>query len=522
MRGLYLDVPRAQERVRALGARLGVRPTIAEIRDGARSILINHHPLVWPEGPIYQGQGILAAASGWLVYDREVGALGKMAEAFAAAMRSGGVFTSLDRLTGGAFLVYLRIDDREFLVTDPFGLHPHYGFEGDRLSRIAPVPSFLDEGPSPRPELASMLERQGHLFGNLTAYEGIVRLDPGSIITREDVTPYFDYWKEEGDLTDLLPTLRTVIDLFAGRPKILPLSGGLDSRLLLAAGRFDKGYTFGPAATGDRPVARRFSGHFSEYREFSLLDIPHSEEMCEASGSMFAGVWATAKTPLLGVYRHLHDLWGGDYLFCSGYAGDVLQRGTWLTSGGIQGSLAKLLPALTLRGFDPYRLLRRRYAKLSDREFDWVAAAFDQFLGSTGSNAMKRVVLFEILYGRGSRFIHNGTILASQYFPAFEPFFFPQVFWNLFPKPEDDKLNYRVLKEIWESVPKEFSDVITYSGYKPIWNSHRSRAAMLATKALAKAGVYRRAKAYDSEIPNIRWEPRPKANAREPIGDERN
>jgi len=513
MKGLYLDVPGAEERVRALSALLGVQPTLARIQEGGRSILIDYHPLVWPEGPIYRGRGILAAASGWLVHDREVGALGKLAEAFAAALRSGEVPTSLDRLTGGAFLVYLRIDDREFLVTDPFGLHPHYGLEEDRFSRVAPVPSLLAQGSPPRPDLASMLERQVHLFGNLTAYEGIVRLDPGSILTRESVTPYFDYWKEEGDLADLLPTLRAVIDLFGDRPKLLPLSGGLDSRLLLAAGRFDKGYTFGPAETGDRPVARRFAGHFTEYREFSLLDIPYPEEMAEASASMFAGVWSLPRTPLLGIYRHVHDLWGSDLLFCSGYAGDVLQRGTWLTSGGVQGSLAKLFPALTLRGFDPYRLLRRRYARLTAKEFDQVAAAYDHFMGSKGGDIMKRVVLFEILYGRGSRFIHNGTILAGQFFPAFEPFFFPQVFWNLFPKPEHDKLNYRVLKEIWRSVPREFSDVITYSGYKPTWNGHRSRATMLATKALAKAGVYHRARAYDSEIPSIRWEPRSRPEA---------
>lgn len=508
MKGLFLNVAGAERAIERLDQLLGTRARIARAsRAAVGEIVVNYHPVAWPDGPIVDdaGANVFAAATGWFSFRGRIGDLRAFARAFAEARTRGERERVLAEIDAGAFVMLIDAAGDPAIITDPFGVHPHY-FADAPLSRIAPSPHFLKEGRATLPGPAAILRAKNHLFGNLTAYEGIERLEPGSVITRSGAARYFRYESALDDVRKLPATISAALAPFAGAKTILPISGGLDSRLLALSGRFDHGYTFGPRDTGDRPVARRFASRFEDYREFSLLDLEYPRAHREAAGMIFDGICEKPFVEIVSVYRHLHAAWGGDCFFFDGYLGDVLQRATYLTYGGFAGSIAKLLPWLTLARFDALTLLRRRHPTLSPESFRAVAALFERTVGPMPLDGPHKLLLFEILYGRGARYTTNGgSILSGQYWPPVQAFFLPPVFRLLFGQNLGDSLLYRTVRRIWSEVPRDAADVPTYSGFKPYWNEHRSRATMLVVKGLGKAGLYKRAVSYESEIPHVRW-----------------
>jgi len=510
MKGLFLNVPGAEHAIEALDRLLGTQARIARAHAPALGeIVVNYHPVAWPGGPIVDAAdaSLFAAASGWFSFRGRIGDLHGFATAFAEASARGERERErvLAEIDAGAFVIIVRAGGVAAIVTDPFGLHPHY-FADAPLSRIAPSPHFLSEGRAALPAGAAILRAKNHLFGNLTAYEGIERLEPGCVITRGGAARYFRYESALYDARRVPETLAAELARFAGAKTILPISGGLDSRLLALAARFDHGYTFGPRDTGDRPVARRFANRFDDYREFSLLDLEYPNAHREAARVIFDGVCEKPFVEILSVYRRLHEAWGGECFFFDGYLGDVLQRATYLTYGGVAGSIAKLFPWITLTRFDPLTILRRRHPALSQESFRAVAAIFESTVGAMPLDGPHKLLLFEILYGRGARYTTNGgSILSGQYWPSVQAFFLPPVFRLLFGQDLASSLLYRTVRDIWRAVPRDAAEVPTYSGFKPHWNEHRSRATMLVVKGLGKAGLYRRAVSYESEIPRVRW-----------------
>ena len=371
---------------------------------------------------------------------------------------------------------------------------------------MAPSPHFIKEGRQQDPELCATLERQDHLFGNLTAYADIRRLEPGAIITPGRADAYFNFLPDSRGARPLQEVLRQALALFQGRKRMLPISGGLDSRLLLACGDFDYGYTFGPAETGDRPVARRFAGCFADYHELSLMDLEYPGRLREAGRQLLDGVCARPFVELLPVYRHLHRRWGAGCRFFDGFGGDVLQRALYLTHGGIVGGLAKLFPWITMHAFDPLRLLRRRYAGLPPGAADRLIETYYRKTEPWDLDEPRKLTLFELLYGRGARYIINGgTILSGQYFTAVQPFLIPAVFRAFGTIDPYDALTYRALQDLWRQLPEGFSQVPTYSGFKPVWHHNLARAVMLAVKGLGRLSVYRRSISYERERSRITW-----------------
>ncbi|MFN0150031.1 MAG: hypothetical protein ACKVU1_04855 [bacterium] len=508
MKGLFLNVEHAESEIARIDSLIGTRAHITKVGHTAfGQIVVNHHPVAWPDGPVIdaRSEGIFAAASGWFSFRGRLGDLRAFARAFAGARTSDERERVLAEIDAGAFVILIDTPAGPAIVTDPFGLHPHY-FVDTPLSRIAPSPHFLKDGRAQHAGAAAILRAKNHLFGNLTAYEGIERLEPGSVITRGGVARYFRYESGLDDARRLPATLGAALTPFAAKKTILPISGGLDSRLIALCGRFDYGYTFGPRDTGDRPVARRFASRFGDYREFSLLELDYPQAHRDAANMIFDGVCEKPFAEVVSVYRHLHAAWGADCFFFDGYLGDVLQRATYLTYGGVAGSIAKLLPWITLARFDALTILRRRHAKLSPESFRVVADCFERTVGTMPIDAPHKLLLFEILYGRGARYsINGGSVLSGQYWPAVQAFFLPPAFRLLFGQDMAESLFYRTVRRAWSEVPRDTADVPTYSGFKPHWNAHRSRATMLVVKGLGKAGLYNRAVSYESEIPRIRW-----------------
>jgi len=505
MKGLYLNVPDAEAAVSRFDRLIGVETAVARGKHPAfPRVVIGYHPEAWPQGPVVDEPEIFAAASGWFVFRGRVGDLRGFALAFSEARVRGEETRVLSEIAAGAYVILLGLGQDGFIVSDPFGLHPHY-FADEPFSQIAPSPHFLKEDRPPVPEHAAILEAENHLFGNLTLYRGVERLEPGAIITRRSVHRWFRYESERGAVSGVRDALAAGVALFRGTTSILPLSGGLDSRLIAASGAFDYAYTFGPPTTGDRPVARHFAGRFREYKEFSLLEIPYPIAVREIASECLDGVCLRPFLELVPVYQFLYRAWGGGFFF-DGYLGDVLQRGTYLTHSGFRGSLAKLMPSLTLNGFDPLALLRRRHPALSAESFALVADLYRKTMGEMDLDDLHKVLLFEIIYGRGARYTTNGgTILSGQFWTPIHPFFFPQVFRLLFGQSLEDALFYRTMRRVWSSVSRSDAAVPTYSGFSPLWNEHRARATMLVVKGIGRTGLYRRAISYESELPRVHW-----------------
>jgi len=506
MKGLYLNVAGAEAQVRAIDAGLGAPTRIAQAEHGADRILVSHHPLAWPDGPIHLDAraGRVAAASGWFLFRGRLGDLKALAESFWQASGPEARLGVLREIDGGAYVILLLAPGDRALVTDPFGLHPHYYAGDSPFACLAPSPAFVKGARVPDPLRQAILERRDHLFGNLTAYADVLRLDPNALITPAATWRPFDVRPARAPEPSPLEALRSGLAALGGQPRILPLSGGLDSRLLLAAQTFDYGYTFGPPETGDRPIARRFAGHFRDYHEFSLLDLSYPPELLAIGKRLLDGVCARPFSELLPVYRMLHQRWGEGF-FHDGYSGDVLQRGTFLTHGGARGSLAKLFPVLTLCRFDAAALLQRRYPGLEPRARALLIETYRKLSAAWDLSDARKLVLFELLYGRSARYaLNGGTILSGQYFTSVQPFFLPAVFRSFWAIDPRQAVTYGALRTIWRGAPPELAAVATYSGYKPNWNPDVARATMLAVKGLGRTSLIRRSISYERELARIR------------------
>lgn len=507
MKGLYLNVEGARARVERLARTIGAPTAIATAsHDDLGEVLVDHHPADWPGGPVLDDPGtdLFAAASGWFVFRGRLGDLDGFARAFAAAAEKNVEAQVAREVSAGEFVLLLVAGGERYLVTDPFGLHGHYFVDGDTFGTLAPTAAHVkgDRGTDPVP--AAIVRKMDRLYGNLTAYTGVERLEPGAIITQTGVERYFDYSAPGGELADVPALLAKGLEPFAGRTRVLPLSGGLDSRLLLAACGAEKGYTFGPADTGDRPVARLFADRFDDYWELSFLELEYPERFQEACRMLLDGTMHAPFNELLVVNARLFERWGDGCVLLDGFCGDVLQRGTYLTCGGVRGSLAKLVPWLTTRDFDPMTVLRGRTAALSDEEFELVARTYRETTGGWTMDDLHKLLLFEIVYGKGTHLTTQGGIMAGQYFTNVRPFFVHEVFRALFSADLADAMNHRTLAAIWSKVPPEYTGPRTYSGYRPTGHPHLGRASMLVHKALARWGLGPTVN-YTSELGSVVW-----------------
>jgi hypothetical protein len=507
MKGLYVGVPSAEDSIRDIAGKLGVRFEISHATHSGLDLLVAHGREEWPSGPFFRDEktNSFAAASGWFLFRDALSDLRGLATAFLEAVGTGRELEVLREIEGGAFIVLMMKGRDAFIVTDHLGLHPHYAVRGEAPSRFAPAPLFIKEERSVDPRLGRILRVNNHLFGNLTAYEGVERLEPGSLITAKETRRYAVYEGEAGDIPDILAALRKLNERFAHRPRLLPISGGLDSRLLLANGDFDYGYTFGPAKTGDRPIARRYAKRFRSYSEFSLLDLDYPRPCLQALLSIFDGICPRPFCELGPVYKRLLEAWG-PAVFFDGFIGDVLNRGTYFTYRGLRGAAAKLFPPLALHRFKAERFLRRKYAVLEPEDAEFAATVLSEAMSDFDMDEPHRFLLFDILYGRAAHHaLVGGTIISGQYFTPVQPFVHPPVFRMLFANEAAKTLTLEFSRRIWSQVPGEFSSGRTSSGYVPTWNHHVGRMVMLATKGLAKLGLHSRSVSYVSELSRVLW-----------------
>lgn len=510
MKGLYLNVRDAALRIQKISEILGVDSFLAHSNPRPDlSVHVEYFPADWPQGPIFTdpSEDLFAAGAGWFFYKGKLGNIAEFARDFRGAHGQNRAADVAGKIEAGAFLLLVSFAGKDILVTDHLGLFNNYYLRGSSPLQVAPAPSFL-EPREKHPVLDAILTKQNNLFGRYTGYRDILRLEPGCICEDGEARPYFrpdqvfEFRAEE-----FHEELGRVLNLFGERKKILPLSGGLDSRLLLAHGRFEFGYTFGPPDSGDRPTARKFRNGFRDYREFSLLDLSYPASQRQAGVMMLDGLSPDPFLELIPIYKHVLDLFGKDHVFVDGHLGDVLQRGTYLSYPGPLGHLSKIFPALYERRFDPVSWLRRRYGSLNSDEQQLLISEYEEKSQAWDLDPARKMVLFEILHGRGSRFIaHGAGVMSSQFFTTFQPLISPRIFPFLLGLDQYESVAYGNLAKVWGGMPREFTDVATSTGFKPLWAPWRSRLATYALKTMGKLRLTKKLISYEDERKHVVWE----------------
>ncbi|MCG8536631.1 MAG: hypothetical protein MI808_16205, partial [Pseudomonadales bacterium] len=364
MKGLYINIPSAEEKVSTFADTLRAPIHIEQVRTpSGQHILVDNHIENWPQGAIHndQNSGSVIAASGYLVYKDVLGNLQQFLTDFVAAENQAKRLSVCDQIQAGSFVIYIETPNNHYLITDPFGLNPHYQDKQSASLIVAPVPTFVAPDRETDTALCRIIEKNRHLFGNLTGIVDVERLEPGALIHNTGLDFYFNYFSDADTLENTRQLMEKGLGYFSERKKILPLSGGLDSRYLLSVAKMDYGYTYGPEQTGDRPIARTFSKLFEEYREFSLLDFSYPKPLQEAGDGIFKGTVGRPLSELLVLYQDCCNRWGQGCVFIDGYMGDTLQRGIYFNITGAKGVLFRILPGLMFRFSSPEQLLLARY-----------------------------------------------------------------------------------------------------------------------------------------------------------------
>ena len=508
MKGLYVNIPYATSLVAAFDKLLGVRSCTGTFcHPSIGTIVLSFRPSDWPDGPAFESpdRQLLAIASGWLSYRGRLGALRDLVLALANTDSSEDVITVLRGIDGGAFLLLIADRRGTTLITDPFGLHPHYIRRDSPLLQLAPAPSFLrTEETLPDSPMSILINRLNHPVGDRTAFADIVRLRPGRIHRGNRSDAYFPYEPLPFHVDAIWEEFRRLRACFARRPTLLPISGGLDSRLLLASGPFDYGFTFGPEHTGDRPIAKAFRRHFTRgYDSFSLTDLQYPKRLAEAARLMFDGVCPMPFAEILAVFSRVALNWGSDCVLFDGYLGDVLTRGSWFNLPSWCDRVMRIFPRLRVSRLRADTTLRRRYAAVDDETYHEVARAFEDMTEGASCPPLTRLLLFEILYGRGARYIINGNgIMAGQFFTSVQAFFWPGIFRRLLSLSPYDLVSFRALRALWASAPPDLRSAVSLDGYAPIWPPSLSRLGWLVV-ALSRSVTVRRT--YSDELPLITW-----------------
>jgi asparagine synthase (glutamine-hydrolysing) len=195
----------------------------------------------------------------------------------------------------GFFAAVVRDGDATYLVADGARSIPlYYDSDGTTVSdRGRVVRDVLEADTDPIAESEFLLTR--YVTGSETIWEGVRATQPGEVVRigsgGVDRRTYRDYWPAAGaergesaspmdSRTRLESALETALDrlerVAGGRPVVVPLSGGYDSRLLASAlverGREVIGFTFGRSGHPDVELSREIADRLGIPWEFCDYD----------------------------------------------------------------------------------------------------------------------------------------------------------------------------------------------------------------------------------------------------------
>jgi len=406
--------------------------------------------------------------SGWFLYKDK---LNDLEQLFSDLDKKGK--SALKNITGGVFIALFVKNGEFFIFNDPMGFSNHYYLVNENGIQLAPSIAVIErenENLEKVPSLVEFLNKRGHLFGDKTSYKNVFRLDAGCILCSDGkIEPYIELLTSKKiNAEDVYKRVAQVINCFPEDKRHIPLSGGLDSRLMVACAKFTFGYCYGPENSADRPIARNFSDDFEQFEEYEF-DKPDKKgnealiynEITETPSQFLSA-------DFLASYRYVSQFRPEANVVFDGYLGDTLQRGVWLYLGGIKGELYRFFPILyTLRPVTARYILSRRYGNLSPEVFELFYSDFQERTQNLDLDDYAKVTYYDFIWGRGARFVNNGALLMNGQFAHVVPVFSdPIIFSSLIKENFKQTIRFKMVDRIWKNIEQKYKSVKFENGYK--------------------------------------------------------
>jgi len=295
----------------------------------------------WVEGEIYNLQELLALVSNpartfpeLLVHACRQNELPKVLAAV------DGYYTAV---------IYDRYQGKVQLISDRYGLKPLYVWnQGSSFCWASEIKAFLAL-PSFTPVICQdafdCFMDLRHMMGDVTWFEHVTMMSPATILTFEIGSRRVQqkrYWSWSGIQTQKIGfqdavkeagrLLVTAVDKRVGENErtIVGLSGGLDSRLLLAASDNDKitgCYTMGIPGSPDVEIAKRVVALKScRHWVFEMSAENWLDGRCEAVWRS-EGMRSFIHIHEAGIFDHLKEV---SDINLNGYLGDVVAGASWI------------------------------------------------------------------------------------------------------------------------------------------------------------------------------------------------
>jgi len=501
MRGLYLNIRQDNliyDTLKTLQIPYKAVEFPPEIKD--KGLLI-YNPDEWQKEPVYHDKDLFVAVYGWFVYRNEKNNLERLAEDF----KNKGT-EILDEIDGGIFLIYTQWNGSTCLINDLLCLNHHFFDNTSDTFKTAPSPCFFD-GKKESSFLKSIFLKQGHLFGNYTPYNNIERLEPGSFClnTPSNCKRYYRLNPDPFDRHKLIRDIRSLSGFWDKENRIIPLSSGLDSRLILASTTMKVGYCYGPAKSRDRKIANKLKDHLHTLHGFSLLDLQVTGQEKDTAKALFRETDPKPLTGLLFAFRHIHRQLPNHYADFDGFLGDVFQKGSYITFPNLKGFLYILFPFLFYGKSNKNkaeRILKYRYPRLNKEEFDFLLKDFHTRTDHLAMNDLKKVTCYELFYGRGTRYIiHGGITMKSQYLTVVPPFSHRPILENLFSLDLVKSLKHANMRRIWSGMDRDIARIKTEHAFHPLMPPFMGRAVELLAKTFER--FIRRGKSFERELEDV-------------------
>ena len=468
---------------------------------GLSGFVIND-PFEWKQSPFYLNDkdDIYAACYGWFIYKNNKNNLRSFSTDFTEQGEK-----VLKDISGGMFVIVIKNNSGAHIINDPFGFSCHYYRKTSNELEIAPSPYFLS-GEKHISDIAnSIFNKYKQLFGDMTLFDDIKRLNPATIYKASFKT----YYKPK--IRSFIPEnvteqIKEFVDFWDYDNRVAALSGGLDSRLIVACSNIKFGYTFGPEKIGDRKSAGIFKNEFQNYYGFSVLNFNYYTKDIQLVKDIFTGLCPSPSSALFPIYRHVRNYFGKDaYVTFDGFLGDVLQRGTLLNiNTGYKGYFLKAFPSFTLK-MSAEKILAGRYSLLNSQELDLLIKDFREKTSSLDTDDYHKILYYEFAFSRGARVASNGgVVMNSQFFTVAPPFTYVPLFENIFSADILETLSFKTLQRIWKTVDKKYSSVPTQSVYAPNSAPTQMRFQRLYSRFSSRL-LKKRNPNYTDEIKSIKW-----------------
>lgn len=468
---------------------------------GVNGFIIND-PFEWKESPIYQNdeRNIFCACYGWIIYKNKKNNISEFANDF-----SENRLMALKEISGGLFIIVLKSCNELHIINDPFGTSNHYYRKENDIFEVAPSPYFLGGEKNISKTANSIMRKLGHLFGDMTLFVDIKRINPASIFNQNHFESYYLPEIRSFNPEKVVETISHLVNFWNYDSRGLALSGGLDSRLILACSKFKNGYTFGPEKSGDRSVAAIFRNEFENYYGFSILNLKYYKKDIQTVKDIFTGLCPTPISALFPIYRHVRNHFGDNaYVAFDGYLGDVLQRGSLLNiNKGILGYFLKAFPSFTFK-ISVEKILKERYKSFDENEFDILLKDFRKRTKNLLTDDYHKLLYYEFAFVRGRLAANGGIVMNSQFFTVVSPFTYIPLFENLFSADLSKTLSFKTVQKIWKRVEKKYSTAPTQSIFSPVSSPFLIRYQRLYSRLLSKL-FHKKNISYAGEINKIEW-----------------